>query len=160
MKLKIEMVPRHSFGKNLHHILPQDDWDKIRKYIYRKDGYACSICGKKNTRLSAHEEWEFKITNEEKKTGTQKLVTIWALCDDCHMIKHIAFASELAYQGKLDMKKLIIHFLTVNECEKEDFVAHYNEAVDTWNKLSDYKFRLSLNYLKKLPLELSGEKRG
>lgn len=159
MILKVEMVPRHSFGKNLHHILPKEDWDKIRRYVYRKDGLCCSICKKKNTRLSAHEEWEYKITNEEKKTGTQKLVTIWALCDDCHMIKHIAFAAELAHQGKLSMKDLIQHFLKVNNCSEEDFVAHYNEAVDTWNNLSDYKFRLSLHYLKSLPIELSGERK-
>jgi hypothetical protein len=153
------MIPQHSFGKNLHHILSKEDWDTVRKYIYKKDGYACSICKKKNTRLSAHEEWDFKITNTEKKTGTQKLVTIWALCDDCHMIKHIAFASELAHQGKLDLNNLIIHFLNVNECEKEDFVEHYNEAVDKWNELYDYKFRLSLHYLKSLPIELSTNKK-
>lgn len=163
LKLTIELVPYHSFNKNLHHVLSKSDWDKIRKYVYKQYHYQCAICGASNTRLSAHEEWDYKVTNYEEKRGTQKLVNIWSLCDNCHMIKHIAFASELARQGKLDMRKLIQHFLRVNNCEEKDFVNHYNESVDKWNSISEIKFRLSLNYIKHLPLELDSyplKKRG
>lgn len=154
LKLTIELIPFDSFEKNLRFLLSKNDWDTIRKFIYKKFKYECGICKAKNTILSAHEEWEYKITNAIKNKGTQKLKKIWSLCTDCHYIKHIAFADELARQGKLDMNRLVEHFIKVNNCNEDTFIKHYNESVKYWNEIANIKFKLNIKYIEKLNLPL------
>lgn len=155
LKLTIELVPYDSFQKNLHHLLSKNDWNLIRKHTYKKYGYCCGICKKSNVVLSAHEEWVYKVNSKKKKTGTQKLKNILSLCEECHMIKHIAFADELARQGKLNMDNLLNHFYTINKCNEDVFVEHYNESIKKWNELSDIKFKIDISYIETLELPLS-----
>ena len=155
LKLTVELVPYTSFESNLRYTLSKEDWDIVRKSAYKRYEYQCGICGKNNVVLSAHEEWDYIITDKKNKTGIQKLTNIISLCNECHMIKHIAFADELAAQGKLDMKKLVQHFLDVNNCSLDRFVLHYADSLKKWEKQSEYKFDLDIDFLKTLELNLS-----
>ncbi len=76
------MIPRTSWGKNLRSFLDEQDWDRIRKQVYRRDGYRCVVCGNKG-RLEADENWRF-----EQNKKVQTLVGINTLCHSCHCVKH------------------------------------------------------------------------
>jgi hypothetical protein len=64
----------------------------------------------------------------------QKLKGFIALCNDCHMIKHIGFASIKASEGLLDMDKLIEYFMKVNGVDRKTFNEHHKEAFKVWRE--------------------------
>jgi len=127
MKLNIELVPSTQWYNNIRKVLPRKEWDKLRRQVYRDYNHTCGICGSKNSRINCHEIW---VYDDSKRI--QKLDGFIALCNDCHMIKHIGLAGILANKGQLDYVKLVEHFLEVNSCEKEDFDNHKNEAFKQW----------------------------
>ena len=45
MYLGIELIPKCTWGINVRTKLSKDQWDVIRKYVYREAGYVCEICG-------------------------------------------------------------------------------------------------------------------
>ncbi|MBS3074782.1 HNH endonuclease [Candidatus Pacearchaeota archaeon] len=139
MKLEIELVPSTAWYSNLRNKVKKDVWDKIRKKSYVDANYRCSICLKDKKRLNCHEIWEY---NDEKHL--QRLKGFLALCDDCHMIKHIGFAGIQASKGIINMKKLITHFMKVNEVTREHFNKHHKEAFDLWGERSKEKWTTDL----------------
>lgn len=135
MKLEIELIPETCFYSNLRKSTIQKNWDIIRKQCYKDANYKCEICGSdgKNqifeTRgsidgsLNCHEIWEYDDVNH-----IQKLRGFIALCNDCHMIKHIGFAQIQESKGLLDMNALIKHFLKINNVEISDYEKHYTQS--------------------------------
>jgi hypothetical protein len=105
-KLSVELVPPSSWGVNLRSILTKNQWDVIRRGVYRKVGYTCEVCGGvgKTHPVECHEEWEYNDT-----THTQTLVGVKALCPDCHSVKHLGLAATL---GKAEYTKK--HLMKVN----------------------------------------------
>jgi len=138
MKLEIELVPKTSWYNNLRKILPGSEWDRIRKEAYRNANYRCEICGQEG-RLSCHEIWSY-----DDIESIQKLEGFQALCDDCHMIKHIGFAGIQASKGLLDMDKLISHFMKVNNVNADDFKIHKAKAISTWAERSRREWTVDL----------------
>jgi len=132
MKLEIELVPETVWESNIRNLLPSPEWDKIRKEQYKKAVYKCEICGI-NAKLHCHEKWEYDDENH-----IQKLVGFIALCENCHMIKHAGFSMHtIEGRKKYDKNKLIEHFCKVNNCKKEDFLKHEEEAFDKWEEKSN-----------------------
>jgi hypothetical protein len=134
MKLQIELVPSTSWYSNLRKKIPKKEWDKIRKQCYADANYRCAICGV-NDRLNCHEIWEY-----DDKEHIQRLKGFTALCDDCHMIKHIGFAEIQASKGLLDMNKLIEHFMRVNNVDRNAFDRHHKESFRIWRERSQYQW--------------------
>lgn len=137
MKLNIELVPSTQWYNNIRKVLPKKEWDKLRRQVYRDYNYKCGVCGAENCRISCHEIWSF-----DDSKHIQKLDGFIALCDDCHMIKHIGLAGILANEGKLDYEKLIEHFLIVNECNREEFDIHRTEAFTQWMVRSSHEWMI------------------
>jgi hypothetical protein len=54
LKLTIELIPESAWGENLRKYLRKEIWEKIRKEVFRKANYKCSICGKRG-KLHCHE---------------------------------------------------------------------------------------------------------
>jgi hypothetical protein len=54
-----------------------ENWDDIRKQVYRRDGYRCVMCGKKG-KLAAHHIIPVKIS---KNNSLSNLVSV---CSSCH----------------------------------------------------------------------------
>ena len=115
-KLTIELVPSTVWFSSIYQIYKRSNqlnkWRKIKKELFEKEGRKCWICGAENTRLEAHEFWEY-----DDKNHIQKLVAIHHLCSMCHKIKHIGFwfhtedgRRQLKKEG-LSMEDLINHFL-------------------------------------------------
>lgn len=144
LKLTIELVPQTSWYSNLRKVLPQSEWDKIRKKAYADCGYKCGICGATG-KLNCHEIWEY-----DEQHRSQKLVGFIALCDLCHHVKHIGLAGILAQQGKLDYELVVKHFMAVNGCDRETFEEHKHEAFHQWQERSQHEWDIDLGQYGKL----------
>lgn len=144
MKVEIDLVPSTAWYSNLRTKIPQKEWDNIRKQSYADANHKCAICDA-DGRLNCHEIWEY-----DDKRYIQKLKGFIALCNDCHMIKHIGFAGIQASEGFLDMKKLIEHFMKVNKVDKNAFDRHHEEAFTVWKQRSKYEWTTDLAQWSKL----------
>ena len=138
MRLEIEIVPKSSHYQNMRKVLSKDAWDLLRRSIYRKYNYRCGVCNAKG-RMNCHEIWEYDDTR-----GVQTLKGYIALCDLCHFVKHIGYASVLASQGKLDYEKVVQHFCKVNKCKREKFDEHVNKAYKIGKERSALKWRVDM----------------
>jgi len=110
-KLNFELVPEECWYTNLRSVLSPNQWDIIRKDAYRRADWKCRICGVRNTRLEAHEKWDY-----DEKRALQTLVDVLALCKDCHEVVHIS-RTQLIGRGAEAME----HFMKVNDCTQSDF---------------------------------------
>lgn len=126
MKLEIELLPRGAWGNNLRELLPQDDWNILRRACYAKTKNRCAICGKTTDILHAHEVWRF---DSEKKTQT--LTDILALCPACHGVKHFRNSERIGFYEQAKA-----HFIDVNGCDELEFAAHYATAQEEFERLN------------------------
>lgn len=138
LKLTIELVPATSWYDNLRKVIPQPEWDKLRKRVYAEYGNRCGVCGAEG-RLNCHEIWKYDDHNHE-----QKLLGFIALCDLCHHVKHIGLAGILAFEGKLDYEKVVEHFMKVNGCDRKTFERHRDKAFGQWEKRSQHNWKVDL----------------
>ncbi|NCO97290.1 MAG: HNH endonuclease [Candidatus Aenigmarchaeota archaeon CG_4_10_14_0_8_um_filter_37_24] len=148
MKLYVELVPKTCWYENLRKVLPKKEWDKIRKDAYSKAGHKCEICGVSG-RLNCHEIWEYDDEN-----NIQSLKGFQALCDDCHMIKHIGFVNIQISKGVWLETKLVDlakHFIRVNNVGSDEFKKHVDNAFDVWEKRSRKKWKTNLGEYGKKP---------
>ena len=127
-KLWGNMIPRNSWYSNLRNILPKNEWDKIRKMVYKHYNYSCAIC-KGSGPLHAHESWVYDY-DESKQT----LKDILALCYLCHMSQHLGYVQvKLIPSGELTMEELELHWMRVNKGKtKKEFEDHKYLAFELW----------------------------
>ncbi|MBI2046111.1 MAG: HNH endonuclease [Parcubacteria group bacterium] len=59
-----------------------ENWDGLRKAVYRRDRWQCQKCGIKNTQLHAHHQTPLSIGGSN---DTSNLIT---LCKNCHIDSH------------------------------------------------------------------------
>jgi len=80
-----------------------ENWDEIRKKVYRKDGWTCQRCGIRNVKLHAHH----LIPLSEGGLGEiENLVT---LCERCHKDMHFG----MKYGGILALIMMVGGFLSI-----------------------------------------------
>jgi len=77
----------------------------------------------------------------------QRLVAVHHLCGLCHKIKHIGYwchteegRRRLARAG-LSREDLVAHFCRVNNCSREDFLRHEEEAFGVWAERSKHEWK-------------------
>ena len=131
--LTIELVPRPCWYSNMRTNIPRAVWDKLRKQVYAQYDYRCGVCQVENVTLHCHEIWQYDDT-----LHIQKLHGFIALCEMCHHCKHIGHASILASEGKLDLNRVIEHFMKVNQCSREEYDEHSYEAWSMWAERNNY----------------------
>lgn len=139
-KINFECLPQALWGKNIRSELGIQKWDIIRKDVYKKYNHRCFVCNKK-VKMNAHEVWKLKI-NSKQGTGTQILVGIIAVCDECHDTIHIG--RYLAITGSLEDK--LMYYSDINGIT-------LNEAVEDL-KYMDSKLKI-LNQIQKWDIDLS-----
>jgi len=142
LKLTIELIPESAWGENLRKYLRKEIWEKIRKEVFRRANYKCSICGKRG-KLHCHEVWEYDDQNH-----ILKLKGFMALCENCHLIKHWGMATILASEGKIKLEDLIKHFMEVNNCDRLTFEEHKKESIQKFNERSRYEWLIDISILK------------
>ena len=140
MKLDFELVPDSCWYSNLRSMLSRAQWDFIRKTAYSEACGRCMICGRKATRLEAHERWSYDMQSQ-----TQKLEEVIAICHSCHSVIHIGRTQLMGEE-----EKAIKHFCYVNKCSYSDYIkalGRANELHRERNKIPEWK--LDLTYLKR-----------
>lgn len=133
LRLTIELVPRPCWYSNMRTNIPRSAWDKLRKQVYAQYNYHCGMCQVENVTLHCHEIWQYDDT-----LHIQKLNGFNALCEMCHHCKHMGHAGILASEGKLDLNKVIEHFMRVNQCSREEYDEHSKEAWSMWAERNKY----------------------
>jgi len=117
LRLAIEPMPLSAAMASLAKLLPQAEWDRIRKSVYKRAGYRCQICGR-DARLNCHELWY-----HNERTGYQWLMGFEALCDHCHGVKHLIRARD-----RQTFDRLANHFMEVNMVGYQEFLRHLQDA--------------------------------
>ncbi len=138
LRLTIELVPRTCWYSNMRSLLPRAEWDRLRRQVYRDYGHRCGICGAAGE-LHCHEVWSY-----DDAAHVQRLQGYTALCAWCHHVKHLGHAQILADEGKLDLERVIAHFLQVNGCDRATFERHRAEAFARWNERSRHEWQTEL----------------
>ncbi len=139
LKLSIELVPKTSWYSNLRNEMSKEGWDKLHKETYAQFGNKCGICGISEGQLNCHEIWEY-----DDKKHSQTLKGFIALCVMCHHVKHIGLAGILSQRGQLDFDAVVQHFIQINECDRDIFNEHYDEAFKVWRKRSSHDWKIDL----------------
>ncbi len=140
LKLDFELVPDSCWYSNLRTLLKPKMWDVIRKEAYFRAEGKCMICGRKVTRLEAHERWSYNL-----ETKVQKLEEVIAVCHSCHSVIHIGRTQLLG-----DEDKAIAHFQRVNKASYADYIKalkRANELHQLRNMVDEWS--LDLGYLKR-----------
>lgn len=140
-KLKFECLPQALWGKNIRSELGQDEWDIIRKKTYKKYNHRCAICGKR-AKMNAHEVWKLKI-NSKKGVGTQILVNVISVCDDCHNTIHIGRSLAIG----IPLVKIFYYYKNVNNVSHDEAIAdlrYMDEKLDKLNRIQYWDIDLSL----------------
>ena len=135
--LFVDLIPSSCWFTNARFCIHPDDWDYVRKMIYKRAGYKCECCGVKNVRLEAHERWDY---NEDKKV--QILRRIICLCHDCHETTHIGLAE---IKGRY--KEARYHLLKVRGFTDKECDSHIEEAYKLYYKRSKFNWELNLDIL-------------
>lgn len=152
-RLKLELVPRPLwYTSNIRTILPKEDWDLLRRAVYRRANYLCEMCGGRGPDhpIECHEVWHY-----DEGARTQALERMTGLCPSCHGVKHMG-RSRIVGKGN----EAIAHLAAVNGwpldlAEKYVDFAFYvwarRSGLPGWRLLVDwdaianeYKVRLSL----------------
>lgn len=55
-----------------------DNWDEIRREVYKRDNNTCQYCSATDVKLVAHH------VIPKSKGGTHNLYNLVAICGDCH----------------------------------------------------------------------------
>ena len=140
-KLRFECLPQALWGKNIRSELGQDEWDIIRKKTYKKYNHRCAICGKR-AKMNAHEVWKLKI-NSKKGIGTQILVNVISVCDDCHNTIHIGRSLSIG----IPLEQVLFYYRTVNNISEDESLAdleYMDEKLDKLNRILYWDIDLSL----------------
>jgi len=146
----IELIPSSVWYSNLRSILPQKEWNFIRNDIYRRWGYRCQECGGRGSaikvnkewngaKLEAHEQWIF-----DEKTNTQILKDVLCLCPDCHLTKHLGFAS---VRGLLN--ETLQHLSRVTGISQQDAHFVWRKCMQDWARRSKKEWHLDISWLRK-----------
>lgn len=142
-KILIELVPKTCFYSNVRSSVTPEDWDIIRKDAYRRYNWTCSVCKCKG-KMEAHEIWHY---DDQQKI--QKLHDIVSVCNACHMLYHLGFAS---IKGKLPqcVKRLSkLNGWTLpqtNEFVDIVFEIHHHRSQHKWSADLSWLDRFNIKY--------------
>ena len=139
IKLKIELVPKTAWYKNVRSAVKKETWDIIRKDCYKRANYKCEICNGvgENHPVECHEIWNY---NDSQKI--QKLIGLIALCPNCHKTKHPGLAN---IKGELNI--VINQLMRVNGMSKIEARKYIKDAFDIWKDRSRYFWKCDITYL-------------
>ena len=146
LKLAIETIPEGSWGKSLANLLPRPVWDTLRREIYTRARYRCSICEEVNEQLHCHEVWKY-----DDRGRVQTLVGFRCLCSSCHMVKHWGRTVAETLAGNLPQDtigRLTKHFCEVNQCTVGGFEAHKVLMGAIWQKRSRHHYKVDFGLFK------------
>ena len=146
-KLKIELIPDGCWHYNLRNLLSEAQWNFIKKDAKERSDFKCSICGRKTSRLEAHEQWSY-----DTDKGIVKLENVIAICKDCHGAIHMNRTQLTSNAIKVED-----HYMKVNNCSYSQMRADMGKANEEQKRLNLVdEWKLDASWLKRF----TGEKDG
>jgi hypothetical protein len=140
IKLTIELVPNTCWFSNVRNHVSKDEWDRIRKAVFRNAQNRCQVCGGRGPQwpVECHEIFDF--INE---TRTQKLLSLAAVCPSCHQVKHIGLA-----QIKGKEQEALEHICNVNGWTMSQARTYEESQIEIWRERCQYDWSVDLSFLK------------
>jgi hypothetical protein len=143
--LFVDLVPRSCWFTNVRSCVTQQDWERLRRPIFRRAGYRCEACGatedrETRRRLEAHERWHY-----DDHTGVQSLRRLIALCSPCHLTTHFGYANVTGRTGRTG--HALAHLRSVTGMTDREAWAHIDAAQNLWIARSARTWELDLNIL-------------
>lgn len=136
--LKIDLVPKTSWGNNVRSLITDMEWDIIRHEVYRRAYYTCEICKTITKKLHCHEVFSYDPPDQ------QVLIGLKALCIRCHEVIHYGHSTLI--QREKEAKEWLGKVNGWNDFEVQD---HISEAFLEWHHRSRIKWQLDISYLHK-----------
>lgn len=138
--LTIELIPESTWSINVRSEVSKEEWDTLRKYVYRKANYRCDVCRGRGPKwpVECHEIWEF-----DKERSVQRLAGLTALCPDCHQVKHYGRARVIGKE-----REAFQHLMRVNSWTDTQAREHVRSAMDLWAVRSEVQWTVDLTWLK------------
>jgi hypothetical protein len=138
LRLRIDLVPKTCWYKNLRRQMSKAQWDQLYKQVSAEQGHVCCICGAAG-RLHCREVWAY-----DDKRHIQTLKGFQAVCPLCHHVTYFGLAQILAAKGYLNLNAMVEHFLKVNKVGRVVFEAHKREAYQIWLERSKHQWTRDL----------------
>lgn len=139
-RLTVELVPRPLWYKsNIRTVLPREDWDLLRRSVYRRANYLCEICGGRGPAhpIECHEVWQY-----DEAARTQTLKRMIGLCPACHGVKHKG-RSQIVGKGD----EAMTHLAAVNGWPSDLAQRYVDLAFHVWARRSGLSgWRLLVNW--------------
>ena len=140
--LYIDLIPKNCWFTNVRYCIDPNDWNKLRKIVYKRVNYCCEICKincvKNNLRIEAHERWYYDYENK-----IQKLIRIIALCNPCHQVTHYGYAKMTGNEEKAQNHLMQIRKFNLEECNE-----HIEIAYAIWMEKNEIEWILNLDLIK------------
>ena len=158
--LKIELVPKTMWRKNVRAVISKQNWDALRwsfgatkipppftKSAARELGLpepklqkklTCHYCEAYQDNLELHELWEY---NDEQLI--QRLVGLVPVCEDCHLSLHFGFANTVNLGDRAKQ-----HISRINGWTDKETDKYVNYIFKRWFIRSQNDYSLDLTFLK------------
>lgn len=140
-KILIELVPSTCFYSNVRSAVSAQNWDIIRKDAYKRYNLMCSICNVKG-RMEAHEIWHYN-----DQTHIQKLHDVVSVCNACHMLYHLGYAS---VKGKLPQS--LNRLAKLNNWNMATTKEYVDIIFEIHAQRSQHQWNIDLTWLNRFPI--------
>ncbi len=119
----------------------KEQWDVIRKEVYKRAGNLCEVCGGKGWKhpVEAHELWAFNLEIKE-----QYLIRFVALCPMCHRLQHMGLAGIHNKSKLLNGVALANHYNRLTN-SKINFDELYEMGMAIYEKISRGEYKVILD---------------
>ncbi len=141
--LFIDLIPDSCWFTNARSAVDSCDWDRLRRYVYRRADHRCEVCGAKGS-LHAHERWNYDMSRR-----VQTLKRLIALCPACHLSTHFGYAN---VTGRTD--QALHHLMTVNHWSEKEAQGHVQQAFNVWQKRNRWDWILDLRILERADIRV------
>ena len=62
-----------------------DNWDELRREVYKRDNYTCQRCGAKGKKVGGDAEINCHHIVPRSRGGTDNSYNLITLCEECHI---------------------------------------------------------------------------
>ena len=140
--LFVDLIPSTCWFTNVRTCVSPRDWERLRRMITRRAGFACEACGAGENRtrrlwLEAHERWSY-----DGGTQLQTLRRLICLCSACHLVTHLGLAD---VEGRVG--EALAHLRSVTGMDEPEARRHIAAAFDLWKARSRRDWTLDLGVL-------------
>jgi 5-methylcytosine-specific restriction endonuclease McrA len=137
--LTVELVPQTCWYSNVRSELSKDDWDLVRRAVYRQAGRRCEVCGGRGPQhhVECHEVWVY-----DDQRHIQRLERMIALCPACHEVKHMGHANVTGHGARARR-----HLAEVNGWSASETERYVERAFAVWQERSQHEWQLDISAL-------------